>query len=264
MDLPAAAFVDGDLYRWRIVAAGFLSQEESDWEFLRPQVWPVDQEVVVRTAIVNPDSSVTLDIEDPEGVQSLRHDVTVTRVGTGVVVATRRGVLDRFRTQVLPAGTYEAEVVGYNSHRLPDGSRAESVPARERFTVGRPLLAQFEVSDCGARACTTATPLTFIDRSLSADATVEDWAWDFGDGTTSTEQNPTHRFTTPSSGAGYPVTLRVTDSVGRTDAVTGHVLVRGVDRDADNDGVRDSDDNCPTVPNPGQRDNDGDGLGRRV
>ncbi len=84
---------------------------------------------------------------------------------------------------------------------------------------------------------------------------------DFGNGTTSTEQNPTHRFTTPSSGAGYPVTLRVTDSVGRTDAVTGHVLVRGVDRDADNDGVRDSDDNCPTVPNPGQRDNDGDGLG---
>ncbi len=38
LDLPAAAFVDGDLYRWRIVAAGFLSQEESDWKFLRPQV----------------------------------------------------------------------------------------------------------------------------------------------------------------------------------------------------------------------------------
>lgn len=31
--------------------------------------------------------------------------------------------------------------------------------------------------------------------------------------------------------------------------------------DSDNDGIPDSEDNCPTVPNPGQEDTDGDGVG---
>lgn len=45
------------------------------------------------------------------------------------------------------------------------------------------------------------------------------WAWDFGDGATSTEQNPTHTYTTPGT---YTVTLIVTDAVSdtATDATT--------------------------------------------
>ncbi|MFZ5828387.1 MAG: choice-of-anchor L domain-containing protein [Bacillota bacterium] len=33
------------------------------------------------------------------------------------------------------------------------------------------------------------------------------------------------------------------------------------DADSDDDGIPDDDDNCPTVPNPGQEDSDGDGIG---
>ena len=39
------------------------------------------------------------------------------------------------------------------------------------------------------------------------------WLWDFGDGSTSTEQNPVHTYTSPGN---YTVTLTVTDSCGVT------------------------------------------------
>ena len=42
---------------------------------------------------------------------------------------------------------------------------------------------------------------------------INSWFWDFGDGTTSTEQNPTHMFPAPGS---YPVILTVGDAEGNT------------------------------------------------
>ncbi len=39
------------------------------------------------------------------------------------------------------------------------------------------------------------------------------WAWDFGDGQTSNEQNPSHIYTTPQPD-GYSVTLRVSNAEG--------------------------------------------------
>lgn len=50
----------------------------------------------------------------------------------------------------------------------------------------------------GATPSTGKAPLTvkFDDRSIGSPTA---WAWDFGDGTTSTEKNPTHTFTTPGS-----------------------------------------------------------------
>jgi len=48
------------------------------------------------------------------------------------------------------------------------------------------------------------------------------WCWDFGDGRTSTEQNPVHVY--HQSGR-YPVTLTVTDSAGRTGAKTEYEFI---------------------------------------
>jgi beta propeller repeat protein len=55
------------------------------------------------------------------------------------------------------------------------------------------------------------TPLTvnFTDTSCGAP---KSWAWDFGDGTTSTEQNPVHVYTRP--GSSYSVSLTVNNTFG--------------------------------------------------
>lgn len=53
--------------------------------------------------------------------------------------------------------------------------------------------------------CSSPTTVAFSDSSQGADT----WFWDFGDGATSNQQNPTHTF--PSQ-AGYTVTLTVTNN----------------------------------------------------
>lgn len=74
----------------------------------------------------------------------------------------------------------------------------------------------------------TATPtygsapltVTFTDTS---DASPVKWNWDFGDGTTSTEQNPVHTYTTAGT---YTVTLKATNYLGSdTTTKTSFVLI---------------------------------------
>jgi PKD repeat protein len=57
------------------------------------------------------------------------------------------------------------------------------------------------------------TVCSFTDRSTDADGVVEGWQWDFGDGTGSTLQNPTHDYGNRGSRI---VTLTVTDDLGST------------------------------------------------
>ncbi|MCX5991088.1 MAG: C39 family peptidase [Chloroflexi bacterium] len=51
------------------------------------------------------------------------------------------------------------------------------------------------------------------------------YAWDFGDGTTANDQNPSHAYSAPGS---YPVSLTITDSTSATTSKTKHVTVWGV------------------------------------
>jgi PKD repeat protein len=61
--------------------------------------------------------------------------------------------------------------------------------------------------------------VTFQDDSKSTDATAK-YAWDFGDGSTSTDQNPTHNY---SKGGDYTVNLTVTNGSG-TKATASHKI----------------------------------------
>lgn len=63
----------------------------------------------------------------------------------------------------------------------------------------------------------TSLKVTFTDGSTDSDGTIVSWLWDFGDGKTSTAQNPRHRYGSVDS---YDVTLIVTDNDGASDSIT--------------------------------------------
>jgi PKD repeat protein len=62
--------------------------------------------------------------------------------------------------------------------------------------------------------CTELT-CAFQDRSSDDDGTIQSRSWSFGDGTSSTETNPSHTYATSGK---YKVTLVVTDNQGATDS----------------------------------------------
>lgn len=63
------------------------------------------------------------------------------------------------------------------------------------FTVDQEPTANFEVEKVGC----ANSPIPFKDKSTSNSDTrsINTWLWDFGDGNTSTEQNPEHKYTRP-------------------------------------------------------------------
>ncbi len=65
------------------------------------------------------------------------------------------------------------------------------------------------------------SPSSFTDQSTVSSGTINGWAWDFGDGGTSTSQNPSHTYT--SAGSSYNVTLVVTTAQGCTNSITNQV-----------------------------------------
>lgn len=69
-------------------------------------------------------------------------------------------------------------------------------------------------------------PVCFTDASTpnSGNHEVDSWGWDFGDGTTSTEQNPSHRFTAVGT---YTVVLTVSNDVGHNTAQQQIVVTTG-------------------------------------
>jgi len=68
--------------------------------------------------------------------------------------------------------------------------------------------------------------VAFFDASTPGTSAVTGWAWDFGDGATSTEQNPSHTYT--SAGA-FAVSLTVTSADGNhTESKTAFVTVNPV------------------------------------
>jgi len=63
-------------------------------------------------------------------------------------------------------------------------------------------------------------PVVFTDQSTLTDGTITDWNWNFGDGNTSTLQNPTHLYSAVSN---YTVTLTVTSNNGCSNTLTQQV-----------------------------------------
>lgn len=67
-------------------------------------------------------------------------------------------------------------------------------------------------------------PVQFWDRSITGPADIVRWEWNFGDGTSDTAQNPTHRYARQGR---YSVTLTVYDEAGNSDFCTRQIAVLG-------------------------------------
>jgi len=84
-------------------------------------------------------------------------------------------------------------------------------------TTNQPPVAAF-TSSCSALTC------AFTSTSSDPDGTISAYNWNFGDGGTSTAQNPSHTYATAGP---YTVTLTVTDNQGATGSVSHSVTVTG-------------------------------------
>lgn len=88
--------------------------------------------------------------------------------------------------------------------------------------VNAPPTASFTYSPSSP---TTDDAIQFTDTSTDPDGAISAWSWDFGDGETSTLQNPIHQY---SSVGTYTVTLTVTDNGGATDNYSQNIDVTGL------------------------------------
>jgi len=98
----------------------------------------------------------------------------------------------------------------------------------------------------------TGRTVSFTDASADNDGSIISWFWDFGDGNTSTAQNPIHIY---ASDGDYNVNLTVTDNGNAVDSIAQSVTTC---LDSDSDGVCDSVDQCPGFAD--NLDVDGDGI----
>lgn len=87
----------------------------------------------------------------------------------------------------------------------PLGSCTSTATITTGTAVAVPITAAFTADTINGTAPLT---VTFTDTSTG---TPTSWLWDFGDGTTSTVQNPSHTFTTPGN---YTTSLTVTNATG--------------------------------------------------
>src|SRR5207247_7178867 len=68
----------------------------------------------------------------------------------------------------------------------------------------------------------TALTCSFTSTSSDPDGSISAYSWTFGDGATSTAQNPSHTY---AAGGTYTVTLAVTDNQGATASTSKSVTV---------------------------------------
>jgi PKD repeat protein len=117
-----------------------------------------------------------------------------------------------------PEHTYTAADTYTVSLTVTDDDGAEN-SVSQNVTVTEPPNVPPTASFTHITAYLTAT---FTDTSTDSDGTITSWAWDFGDSSNSSAQNPAHSYAAAGT---YTVSLTVTDNDGGSDTTSQDITV---------------------------------------
>ena len=110
--------------------------------------------------------------------------------------------------------TYQIKVKVRDEHGLENGSgwsNPLNITITQAPSVNLQPAADFNYTPTNPQV---NQKINFTDKSIDYDGTIVNWSWSFGDGTNSSEQNPSHTYT---QSGNYQVNLTVTDNENATD-----------------------------------------------
>ena len=203
------------LCRWTAEAAAPLKYTPQAY---KAQLQPGDS-VAFSLKVESPKDQVTatLPTVDPDGSNGI--PAAWVSAVPGQATFAKEGAVFTISISVPPSsapGSYKSHVGAH----VTQGNASDGSGCAVRIDVNSPPTAAFTYSPLDP---TDVDTVSFTDASTDPDGTVVAWQWDFGDGTTSAEQHPSHRF------AASPynlVGLTVTDDDGDVAYFSAAVQVR--------------------------------------
>ncbi|WP_444998211.1 PKD domain-containing protein [Aliikangiella sp. IMCC44359] len=129
-----------------------------------------------------------------------------------------------------PTHTYRSEGTYNVTLKVTDNSGASSSEAKTTATISASSTNKVPVAEAnGPYSGTVGTKIAFSKAgSNDPDGTIASYAWDFGDGSSSSTENPTHAYNAEGT---YTVKLTVTDNNGETASDTATVTVAKANTD---------------------------------
>jgi len=184
----------------------------SDVDITPPTITNVDAQPPVQT--VGQTVTITCDVTDDEGVGNVYANVTFPDTTKQSYLMSGAGSYS-YAQIYSQAGvhTYHIYATDINGNSIESSSYT--------FDMNNPPIADFDYTPISP---TTQDIVQFTDASTDSDGAIVGYYWDFNDGATSTDQNPTHQF----DDGTYTVTLTVTDDDGATDDYSETVTVLNI------------------------------------
>jgi len=132
-------------------------------------------------------------------------------------------------------GTYTVTLTATNAHGSDSETKVDYITVDPE---GYPPVAEFTASET---TITEGETVVFTDQSTNSPTS---WSWDFGDGGTSTQQNPSHPYDTPGT---YTVTLTATNAHGSDSEIKSGYITVDEDSGGETGTVTDIDGNVYTT-----------------
>lgn len=120
-------------------------------------------------------------------------------------------------------GSYTVRVTARNSSNPTGNSITQTIKIGSQPTCTAPSSASFTTNCVSGSNCRAGNSITFTARrDGSSLQSCDNVQWTFGDGSTSSEDRPSHTY---SEAGTYPVTVRISNSAGSTSTHTGSVTI---------------------------------------